>query len=77
MKENKLQYARDNYSIGDKIIRNGFDTNSDPVTIEINRITPESNKPHFFGNNNSIYLGINQIYCGYNNLWAINLEILK
>ena len=44
--EEKLQYARDNYSIGDKISRKGFGCNIDTVTIKLSSIRKE-NDPYF------------------------------
>jgi len=39
--EEKLQYARDNYSIGDEISRKGFGCNIDTVTIKLSSIRKE------------------------------------
>ena len=65
-KEQKLQYAIDNYSFGDKISRNNFAVNSS--TIIINK---HFQNHHFCGDN--IYLGNTQIYDSSNNYWALNL----
>lgn len=69
-----LQYAKDNYSIGDKISRKGFTENNENVVIKAD-FTPSNNVPHFYdGNNSGIYLGFNQIYCKKSNKWAVNLD---
>ena len=62
-----LQYAQDNYSIGDKISRKGFSQNSNSVIIE------SGCQDHHYWQND-IYLGKNQIYCGENKVWAVNLS---
>jgi len=62
-----LQYAKDNYSIGDRISRKGFKTNCDTVIIE----SGNQGHHHYY---QDIYLGRNQIYCGDNKVWAVNLS---
>lgn len=63
-----LQHAQDNYSIGDRISRKGFNSNRNTVIIE----RGETNYHHYYCDD--IYLGQNQIYCGDNKIWAINLS---
>lgn len=65
-----LQYARDNYSLDDKISREGFSCNYTPTRIYMST-TPKENNPYFHGN--SVFLGNNEIYCGDNGVWAKNL----
>ena len=48
-REGMLQYAKDNYSIGDRISRKGFYTNSNTVTIE------SGNQGHHHYNNNQVF----------------------
>ena len=66
-REEMLQYAKDNYSIGDRISRKGFSTNRNTVTIE----RGEQDYHYWY---EDIYLGKNQIYCGNNKVWAVNLS---
>lgn len=68
IREEKLQYAIDNYSIGNKVSRKNFYSNDSECYI----IKSDSDH-HFFGE--SIYLGKTQIYCGRNHVWAKNLTI--
>ena len=65
--EEMLQYAKDNYSIGDKISRREFSNNRNTVIIE------SGCQDHHYWQND-IYLGRNQIYCGKNKVWAVNLS---
>lgn len=73
--EEKLQYARDNYSIGDEISRKGFGCNIDTVTIKLSSIRKE-NDPYFYGNIH-IFFGSCQIYCGERNVWAVVISRQK
>lgn len=62
-----LQYAQDNYAIGDEISRKGFSTNRNTVIIK-------SGSQGYHHYCRDIYLGRNQIYCGDNKVWAVNLS---
>ena len=61
-----LQYAQDNYAIGDEISRKGFSANRNTVTIK----SGDQGYHYYY---EDIYLGKNQIYCGENKVWAVNL----
>jgi len=67
--EQKLQYARDNYSIGDKISRRGFRCNTDTVIIKPSKV-PKEVGPELYSDIHVFY-GSSQVYCGSNNIWAV------
>ena len=64
-KEEQLQYASVNYSVGDLITRDNFCSNRDST-----KIIEDIRLYHMFGD--SVYLGKTQIFCGTNKVWAMN-----